>query len=135
VAVAPDTASGAAGHAWALANSVQGGALRHTSDWGGSWAVVGAFSLPYGDDNPYPAIATDAAGRVAICAQGPGDVTPHLWVSVDGGGVTWTNVSPASAGLHVAGVSGLAWDVSVQGRLWVSTGGRSVVAVDVQGGG
>ena len=123
--VAPD-ALGGAGAAWLLGAGAcfgGGGALRRTRDFGATWAVVGAFTVPY-----LAPLAVHASGRIAIVATAAGDPLPHVHVSLDA--QTWVAVDLAERGRYLApGVSGLEWDAVDPTVLYISTNGHSVVVV------
>ena len=138
-AVAPDAnpKTGGPGSVWVVANTDAygpgpGDALQHTRDYGATFTPVGNFTVFNSNSNagwPYPVVAAHAAGCVALVAQGLGDSVPHVWASLDSG-ATWTVVDDAAAGqYYTPGVTGLEWDAQDATVLYISTNGRSVIAV------
>lgn len=143
VAVAPDSsaAMGGPGHAYSLTPSRTGAALRHTTDFGASFSVVGNFSFPpvtsLGLDvqSAYPYLATHPSGRVALVATALDDepLTTHVYVSLDSA-TSWTVVDRAEDGQYLgSGVTGLHWDAQDPTLLYVSTAGHSLVVVKMMG--
>ena len=140
-AIAPDAnaKTGGAGSVWVVANTDSygpgpGQALQHTRDYGVTFTPVGNFTVLKNSNAgwPYPVIAAHASGCVALIAQGPGDVVPHVWASLDSG-LTWTVVDDASSGqYYTPGVTGLEWDSQDSTILYISTNGRSVISVKFQ---
>jgi photosystem II stability/assembly factor-like uncharacterized protein len=138
-AVAPDAnpATGGPGSVWVVTNTDAygpgpGAALQHTRDFGATFQPVGNFTILNSNSNegwPYPVLAAHAAGHIALVALGPGDIAPHVWATLDSG-ATWVVVDDAAAGQYVTpGVTGLEWDAQEPSVLYVSTNGRSVIAV------
>jgi photosystem II stability/assembly factor-like uncharacterized protein len=143
-AVAPDAnpTTGGSGSVWVLVNTDNygprpGQALQHTRDFGATFTPVGNFTVLNQNNNagwPYPTVASHKAGCVALTAMGPGDTSPHIWATLDSG-ATWTRVDNEAAGqYYTRGLTGLEWDAQDATVLYVSTNGRSVIAVKFDAG-